>query len=327
MRNFETLAHLITENDIHCEWEQMPGACHAFYSEHYWKEAKAEATELALLSPKLAELVEIIEDKDRLSELRVPTAIGVLLQAIIAKFAPYKLVTWILKDLLSHSKINLQTKTRTTSISRITSKQWLVSTDRGAVRTPRVLLATNAYTGQLLPCFRSLIVPVQGQMAALRPLPGFRPLNYTYCFFGLLNQDRMQDDYLIQRDTVTGTQLIFGGGRGCAKMAGVGLHTDDSVDEEAAKYLRNTLKHVLDADKRAADTDLADNGKVILDNKQPFQADAEWTGTMGFSRDGYPWVGAVPHMEGVWLCGGYTGHGKFLRTYCMTSTMKTAYHK
>ena len=34
-----------------------------------------------------------------------------------------------------------------------------------------------------------------------------------------------------------------------------------------------------------------------------------WAGIMGFSRDGLPLVGAVPGADGVFVCGGYAGHG------------------
>ncbi|KAI0439088.1 hypothetical protein F4803DRAFT_66893 [Xylaria telfairii] len=46
----------------------------------------------------------------------------------------------------------------------------------------------------------------------------------------------------------------------------------------------------------------------------------EWTGIMGYSRDGNPWVGRVPSTlldapgpetdaDGLWISAGYTGHG------------------
>ena len=41
-------------------------------------------------------------------------------------------------------------------------------------------------------------------------------------------------------------------------------------------------------------------------------AENEWSGIMGYSRDGRPWVGEVPGRKGVFLSGGYTGHGSFL---------------
>lgn len=36
---------------------------------------------------------------------------------------------------------------------------------------------------------------------------------------------------------------------------------------------------------------------------------ASWTGIIGHSTDGHPWVGGVPGSEGLFVCAGYTGHG------------------
>lgn len=44
-----------------------------------------------------------------------------------------------------------------------------------------------------------------------------------------------------------------------------------------------------------------------------YNNDAElggWTGIMGYSSDGAPWVGAVPDLPpGLWIPAGFTGHG------------------
>jgi hypothetical protein len=37
---------------------------------------------------------------------------------------------------------------------------------------------------------------------------------------------------------------------------------------------------------------------------------------MGYSRDDHPWVGKVPEKDGLYLCGGYTGHGMPNGTLC-----------
>jgi glycine/D-amino acid oxidase-like deaminating enzyme len=42
-------------------------------------------------------------------------------------------------------------------------------------------------------------------------------------------------------------------------------------------------------------------------------ADYQWTGIMGYSKDDSPWVGPVPESlgggPGLWISAGYTGHG------------------
>lgn len=290
----------------------MTGACHALFSRHFFDEAKAEVIALKKEQSKLTDLVDVVEDQDGLVSLKVPTAVGAVVSTKTAKLAPYKLVTWVLETLIKKSSLNLQTSTPVTSISRLGNHKWSISTPRGLIETSHALLATNGYSSHLLPQFESLIVPVQGEMSVLTPPHVIRhdPLDYTYGFVGEVSNDGIQDDYLIQRPIELGSQLMFGGGRALAEKAGVNVDRDDAIDPAAAKYLRTVLGRYLDILK-------GDEGKVTdsdptekASKSSMFKAEAEWSGVMGFSRDSVPWVGGVPNMEGVWLCGGYTGHGR-----------------
>lgn len=312
LENFKYLSTLVREYKIPCEWEQVHGGCHAYFSYHYFNEAKSQTLRIRESHPHLGDLVEIIEDPERFNRLRVPNASGILLQKLAARLSPYKLITWVWENLIERGVVNLQTRTAVRSIDRSVSGDWDLHTDRGVVTSRHILLATNAYTGHLLPDFRSLIVPVQGEMSALRPNPGYRKLDYTYVFVGMLGQDRMQDDYLVQRPTGTnGGQLMFGGGRCCANKEGVNVHDDDYIDKQAASYLRSVLKVLLDdGNGNTNNAVLPTSLNALLNNdKQQLPAEGEWTGIMGFSRDGFPWVGGVPDNYGLWLCAGYTGHG------------------
>ena len=88
-----------------------------------------------------------------------------------------------------------------------------------------------------------------------------------------------------------------GGARSFAAQAGVGISDDSSIDPPAAAYLRRELNVVLD----------------LQNDDEELKASCEWSGIMGFSRDGHPWVGQVDEElgggGGLWVCGGYTGHG------------------
>jgi len=90
---------------------------------------------------------------------------------------------------------------------------------------------------------------------------------------------------------------MFGGGRSYAANAGLGVSDDSSIDEPAAAYLREELNVLLD---------LGNEGREL-------EASHEWSGIMGYSRDGHPWVGGVGEElgggEGLWVCAGFTGHG------------------
>ncbi|MCJ1395378.1 hypothetical protein MMC18_008262, partial [Xylographa bjoerkii] len=316
LRNFEIIDALVRKHDIPCEWQQMPGGgCHAYYSQKYFEEAKVEVADLKQNNLSMGDTVRVVEDKEELSKLRIPTAVGAVIQSRAAKLSPYKLVSWILEDLVKNSRLNLQTSTPVVSLTRSkastssSTSKWTVQTPRGTLSAHHVLITTNGYTSYLLPQFRSIIVPVRGEMSALRtPVPLLQqPLNHTYAFIGTVGQDRIQDDYLVQRpvspDGKGGGELMFGGGRTKAFHEGVDVDSDDMIDDPAAEYLRTKLPQVLNIGT-SAHPSAKPRGKG-----KELSAKKEWTGIMGFSRDGHPWVGAVPDAPGLWLSGAYTGSG------------------
>ena len=89
---------------------------------------------------------------------------------------------------------------------------------------------------------------------------------------------------------------MFGGGA-VAKSHNMVNEDDDSfVDMGSVAYLKKVLLQVLDL---GGDTE----------GLHELEATHAWSGIWGTSIDNHPWVGAVPNMEGVWLAGGYSGHG------------------
>lgn len=310
------------------------GGCHAYFSKESFEEAKTSVAELQIRRPDLAAQVKVVTDKVELARLRIPNAVGAVVQTHAARLWPYKLVSWILESLINKTekcRLNLQTGTPVLSLSppsSSTETSWTVMTSRGTVLATHVLLATNGYTSHLLPQLSSVIVPVRGQMSALVPPPAFltEPLQYTYYFFGASGTSRGQDDYFAQRpisstdgdceEDVRGGQLMFGGGRQLARHQGAGVDNDDDIDKPVAKYLRTKLHEFMDT---------KEEGGIILDyssylspsrresgveESQELDALSGWTGIMGFSCDGCPWVGAVPDSPpGLWISAGFTGHG------------------
>lgn len=176
-------------------------------------------------SPALAKTVTIVTKSSQnpsLSDLRVPKAVGAIIQANAASLWPYKLVAWLLEDLITSKLLNLQTNTPATEIQKI-NDQWIIHTPRGMISTPKLLLCTNAYTSALLAHFSDLIVPVRGEMSSLIPPPSMgpasithQPLKSSYVFRGNGTQSIEQDDYLIQRpfssssSSRKGGELMFG---------------------------------------------------------------------------------------------------------------------
>lgn len=303
---------------------------HALLSDEVWQAAKDSIPRLKRKVPDFADKIVVVgpegligDDNEAaaswakgmtLASLRLnePDVKGAVVQQHAASMWPYKLVCWVLEQLVAAhgaDAFNLQTNTAVTSVERdAASGKWVVRTagGRGAVTAERVLLATNAYTSRLLPAFADLIVPVRGQIGAL--LPATEPrvgLDYSYVFFGQLKDENgdptTRDEYLVQRP-LPGGELIQGGGRHVAKNMAVGKWHDDVLEEPVATWLRDTLEPVLDLGRK---------GEKEVEHG--LEASMEWTGIMGYSRDHVPWIGAVPEAlgggEGLFMACGFTGHG------------------
>jgi glycine/D-amino acid oxidase-like deaminating enzyme len=136
----------------------------------------------------------------------------------------------------------------------------------------RVILATNAYTAQLLPAIS--IRPVRGQMLATAPVAqtvAERPSSADRGF-----------QYWRQR---ADGRVLVGGYRNLAVEQEVGYDQRPTV----------TIQRQLERHLRG------------LGVREPITH--RWAGIMGFSEDELPLVGPVPGMRGVYVCGAYTGHG------------------
>ncbi|EHY54475.1 hypothetical protein HRR83_004404 [Exophiala dermatitidis] len=287
----------------------------------------------AITSPQHRKLVHVVEDAHELRQLRLqPGAVGAIVQEVAASLSPYKLVIWMWERLLERfdeGVLNLQTKTAVTAIERQHATtvpgnhinpefNWLVRTTRGPVQARHVIITTNAYTSHILPEFSTLISPVQAQMSALipprhSPFSTGRLLPMSYGFNGIGSQDRVMGDYLVQNPHVDksnrgaggGGHLMLGGGRHLPPRNGVGVSDDSYVDKTVELYLRS-LPERLDL---GPERDVS--GSAHQSSSSPGMLDiaASWTGIIGSSVDGHPWVGPVPGSPGLFLCAGYSGHG------------------
>lgn len=312
LRNVDAVRTYIEENAVPCEWRTVSG-CRTFWTEEVMREAEKEVAYLKKIAPEMGSRISIIKDKDELAKHRVPSdCIGATLTLGAGSLWPYKLVAFILKKLVRDGRLNLQTLTPVTEVKQGSSGH-LVETPRGSITAQTVIVATNGYTSALLPEFSDLIVPCRGEMSALVPLEGSTILPDSYGMVAALGQPANNDDYLIQRpyEGVPNPKghLMFGGGRGAGTLPSIGECDDSIIDEGAAAYLRSALLKVLD---------LTGQTEGLTELK----ADAEWSGIMGFSRDNHPWVGKVPGIRNLWLCGGYTGHGMPNGTLCGAALAK-----
>lgn len=141
--------------------------------------------------------------------------------------------------------------------------------------TDSIVLATNAYSGQLFDYFNDKIAPTRGQIIVTEPVEQF--LEPCYCSFVL--------DYF--RQLVDGRVLI-GGFRNAdvEKEVGFSDEVNPIINDKLEEFLNEHFPQL--------------RGKSI---------DYRWSGTMGFSADGYPMVGSLPEDPRIFFSVGFTAHG------------------
>jgi glycine/D-amino acid oxidase-like deaminating enzyme len=135
-----------------------------------------------------------------------------------------------------------------------------------------VILATNAYTPQLLP--QVAIQPRRAQMLASEPEAARLCEQPTYSHFG----------YRYWRQLASG-EVLIGGWRDTA------YNTEVGYDEQPTAPIQSHLEAKL--------REMGAESAVTH----------RWAGTMGFTESGLPLVGPVAGMPNVYVCAGYNGHG------------------
>ncbi|KAL2209864.1 FAD dependent oxidoreductase [Sarocladium strictum] len=200
---------------------------------------------------------------------------------------PYKLIHNLFASAISKG-VHLHTHTPASSISQNTDGTWTVYTSHGTTRAKKVIVVANAYTSSLLPEYKDKIIPYRGVVAHIKtpgPAP-FLPNTYSLRFAD------WDFDYLIPRPDGS---IIVGGARQAYlrdEKEWYGNTDDSTVIESTRKYFDGYMqRHFLGWEKSGA-----------------YTADL-WTGIMGYSADRLPRVGAVPGRDGVFIMGGFTGHG------------------
>ncbi|RPA85998.1 DAO-domain-containing protein [Ascobolus immersus RN42] len=368
VKNLELLKEIIRQNEIPCDFTPLP-SCDAFFNQAAFDSALSSIAHLRRVSPHIAANIKVHKPSPspEWTDLRVPTAVGAITYNASSLW-PYKLICHILSKLVSDCGLNLQTLTPAlwvgeddtidstswvgaTDAHKPAQPKWFVSTDRGRIYTPRVIVATNAFTAHLFPQFLGKIFPVRGHCSAFVPPTSMftTPLKHSYA---IIKKDRKKADYLIQRSTSPGRELILGGGRWLQKDNGIGISDDSEVERDVKIYLRQLVGEVFTSEtgfscsrppSSAAPPQLATTPPTT-DSVSPedlwehvtrtapssprrwarttekskerrlLKAKAEWTGIMGFSSDGRPWVGEIPTQKGCWVIGGMEGHGMAFAT-------------
>ena len=156
----------------------------------------------------------------------------------------------------------------------------LVGVDR--LDAPAVVVATDGFTGSVLPELAGLVRPTRGQVLVTEPLAELRYPRPHYARDGY--------DYWHQRPD---GRLVIGGSRDAA------LTEEQTAVEATTPVVQERIEALA--------------GQVM---GEPPRVERRWAGIWGTTPDGSPLVGPVPGRDGVWIAGGYSGHGNVLGLAC-----------
>ncbi|PPQ70338.1 hypothetical protein CVT24_012999 [Panaeolus cyanescens] len=227
------------------------------------------------------------------------------------------------------------------------TRRWALQTPRGTVTCAYVIHGTNAYAAHLLPFLAGQdhdnlsnqknvspgahgIVPTRGQVGAVRSSVGSADLGWHNSWGGSGGWEywfpRFQDINSPLNGTdntpaVNGSSpgsrtrnplIILGGGR---QHSGGNLEAGNADDSElnlkVTMALRDYLPHLFPGKFKRLAVEPSERSAV----EDPWEM--EWTGIMGFTKSGDPFVGPVSYpdsitaspFDGQYIAAGYSGHG------------------
>lgn len=214
---------------------------------------------------------------------------------------PWKLTAHVMRRNLENGA-NLQTYTVATSITKSSDgrRRWTVHTERGDIACDNVIHATNAYSAALESALEGVITPKPHICTRVVPplaVSGSRAIRNSYGVLlpggGLIS--------INPRCTADGNVMFGGSDPGQQAL-------DDWVERHPENCINDGLtdvKGVTDCVKEFIDVNLEGWGDVKYGPSEGIQH--SWSGIIGLSADGVPFVGELPAKVGQWICAGHHG--------------------
>lgn len=289
------------EHDIQCDsWQG--DTVDIIYDEGQWKRAKFAVAEIQrVLGDKDPAAVYSFWSTDEVERKFLAAGALGAVSYEAGSLSAYRFVTGLL-ELAVMKGLNLQTETPALRITKPSTGhfQWAIDTPRGRIMSQKVILATNGYTAYLHPAFQSIIVPLRGHMTAQIPGTALPKdgLQTTYSFI----YDNGYE-YMVPRprDSRLAGDIMIGGGLTMAPDEGLYEfgNTDDTATEPViVDYLRQSTKRYF--------------GQNWGEDRPDRRLRAAWSGIMGYSADGFPFVGQVPGERGLYIAASFQGLGMVL---------------
>jgi glycine/D-amino acid oxidase-like deaminating enzyme len=218
---------------------------------------------------------------------------------------PYRLLTAVLASLREEfsDRFTIETNTPVLSVQLQDDElvyPHLVRTSRGSIRAKHVIHCTNGYSSHLIPGLVGNLYPLRGTMSTQKLGPDFPPaghkMSWSQVSLGTYDAKTGHTHlglYYAQQNAKTGDMFLGGESQ---SLNGLLTSDDSNVADDARQSLTSAAPKIW---KDAA----------------PTKALNVWSGIMGFTADGMPIVGKLPHDltgrsgSGEWIAAGFNGHG------------------
>lgn len=217
---------------------------------------------------------------------------------------PWKLVAHIMTgNVAQEPRFNLQTYTTVRKVTESSQPgRWLVHSDRGSIECSQVVHATNAYSAAVEPSLRGFVTPTPHMCNKVVPPPNFSGSKALRNSYGVL----LPDGALFSvnpRPTSDGV-IMFGGSNPGQKKFKEWLdkHPEHWTDDGLSDFAEITA-----AVKALAEDQL--EGWAAAVPAPGTLYDYSWSGIIGNTTDGVPFIGELPGLSGQWVCAGHNGHG------------------
>lgn len=272
--NQALVRRILAEEDIACDYHEPGSLSLAFDATHLT--ALAEEV-MALQADSVA---AALLDRAQVQEL-IHTPLG--RDIVGGRFMPEEGVVHPIRFVqgLVQAAQRSGVRTCTTTVLQLVphSGRVVVHTMHGPLQAEAVIVAVNAWTGELLPQLAHSITPVRGQVLAYAPtVPVFTT--------GMSAPITPTGEYWQQRSDGT---IVLGGCRAVAPGGDIGMRLNQPTAE-----VQVALEQVFPR---------------LFPALRGLQVAHRWAGMMAFTRDYLPIVDRVPGMPGVLVVGGFCGHG------------------
>ncbi len=273
--NREQMRTVMAEEDISCEYRE-PGAVHLALSTDEMQHMRED---VALLNADgfAHELLDRAQLQHGIDMSLSDEIVGASVLPGGGLLHSAKLVAGIAQAAQRHGAVLC--RARVTHIEAQGGSS-LLHTDAGPIETNGLVVATNAWTSQLVPGLRDFIVPIRGQVVSFVPIA---PV------FSVGLGAAITDTGEYWQQTPDGT-IVLGGCRSVHPT-----RDEDTLEDAVTGDVQGALETVLP--------------RLFPSLAGQLQVARRWSGPMAFTPDRLPVFDRVPDLPNAWFAGGFCGHG------------------